>query len=414
MRAASDIPALARDPAAAVVAYNADRLGFLLRTARQLGPVVRLWSGLIMVTGTGEVNDVLRQTDRLFLNDRNFLLRKSVHRPGSPELADWLARRRAALAAMTPAMLAGHQTWLAGRAELLTDDLLRQRTTTDVTATLERLTSASIARFCFGSRNADGVPAAAQEMLDALFPIFASPFEFPGYLRLVQPREWRARRRLNMLRAQLHASLTGAGAGGLADVLGSRQLDEQSAVSLLVSIHLAAHGVPAAALSWALVELARNPDQQELAAAAALSWDGSGPIPAVLGWVVDETLRVWPPSWIADRVTEEEATCGSWRIPAGSRVLLPFWVIHRVAGCNAPEMFDVRRWKDLTPPPGSYVPFGGGPRWCLGARFAHAEMTTILAVLLRRTQLSLRGQVRPDARRTLTPRGYELFVTPRQ
>jgi len=86
-----------------------------------------------------------------------------------------------------------------------------------------------------------------------------------------------------MLRAQLHASLTGAGAGGLADVLGSRQLDEQSAVSLLVSMHLAAHGVPAAALSWALVELARNPDQQELAAAAALSWDGSGPIPAVLG-----------------------------------------------------------------------------------------------------------------------------------
>jgi enediyne biosynthesis protein E7 len=98
-------------------------------------------------------------------------------------------------------------------------------------------------------------------------------------------------------------------------------------------------------------------------------------------------------------------------MPARSRLLLPIWVIHRTAECYPePESFDSRRWEALSPPPGAYVPYGAGPHRCLGARLAHAELTTVLAVLLSRARITLHGQARPDARRTLTPVGFELEV----
>lgn len=408
---AGDIPGI--DRAAAIAARGGNMLEFLLRAARDLGPVVQLWPGTIMIAGPAEVHAVLKQTDREFLNDRNLLLRKSKHRRGSAELEDWRHARRGALAAMTPGMLDVHAAWLRDRSESFTDEMLQRHTIPNLARCLEKLTSASIVQFCFGV-DAPGVPSAIQRALDALLPIYASPYEFPAYLRLVQPREWRTRASLHRLQAQLRSVLAASGRGGLAEVLRRRGFGDDEAIRLLTSVHLAAHGVPAAALSWALVELARNAEEQERAATAAMTWDGSGPAPEVLRRVVDETLRLWPPSWVADRMASKDALVAWGTVPAQSRILLPFWVTHRLAGCyQEPEKFDSQRWEGLSPPPGAYVPFGGGPRWCLGARFAHVEITTILAVLVRRTRISVRGNVVPDVRRTLTPTGFELVVTAR-
>lgn len=84
----------------------------------------------------------------------------------------------------------------------------------------------------------------------------------------------------------------GPALGGVTDVLRNRGMDDGAVVRLLTSLHLAGHTAPAAALSWALVELARNPHEQERAAAAAAGWDGIGAAPDVLGHVIDETLRL--------------------------------------------------------------------------------------------------------------------------
>jgi cytochrome P450 len=405
------IPAISYSQADATAAYAEDRLGFLLATARQYGPVVQLWPGLILVTGTAEVATVLSRTDRDFFHSRNFLFNKVDNRLGSAFQTNWMKARRAALAAMTADLVAEHIPWLAEMAAALTADWLRRGIIRDVTPELERLTSASIARFSFGSRQAVGVPAAAQEMLDALFPIFASPYEFPSYMRALQPREWKVRRRLRALHAALRLALASDGDGGMADVLAAHGLAEADAIRLLTSVQLAALGVPASALSWALVELACHPAEQERAAAAAARWPGSGPVPDEIGRVVDETLRLWPPSWLSGRMTEGSVQCGQWLMPARSRLLLPIWVIHRTAECYPePESFDSRRWEALSPPPGAYVPYGAGPHRCLGARLAHAELTTVLAVLLSQARITLHGQARPDARRTLTPVGFELEV----
>lgn len=413
-RIAPEIPSVSRDRVARVAARDADGLAFLLETARELGPLVQLHPGVVMATGPTEVSDILKNTDRVFRSDRDLLLRKSGHEPGSAGLARWTDARRACLAAMTPGMIAAHAAWLAGQAEALADQMLRRRAVPDLTRMLTTVTAASITRFCFGSRPADRVPAAVQGLLDALFPVYASAFEFPAYMRLLQPREWRVRARSRALGRELRSVLAGRGCGGATDVLRNQGMDDGAVVRLLTSLHLAGHAAPAAALSWALVELARNPHEQERAATAAAGWDGTGAAPNVLSHVIDETLRLWPSNWIADRWTSERASCGPWTIPARSRVLLPFWVVHRTAACyQEPERFDSRRWESLSPPPGSYTPFGAGPRWCPGARFARAGMAIVLAVLLRQARLQLRGTVLADARRTLEPTGFELLLIPR-
>jgi cytochrome P450 len=411
------IPVSGFSEVAAAVAYNKDRLGFLLAMARQHGPVVELWPGMLLITGASEVDAVFRGSDRDFFFDRNFLLRKSDGRPGSDYLATMRRRRRAAMAGMTPDRLASHGQWLRGPASELAADWVRRRVVRDVAAELEQLTSLSMARFSFGGTGSDSVQTAAQGMLDALFPLFASPYVFPAYIRLVQPREWRVRRRLRALHSALDDALRSAvvtDEPSLAAVLRAEGITGRDAVQLLTSVHLAAHGVPAAAFAWAIAELGQDSDEQDRAAAAALDWDGWGPVPAEIGWVIDETLRLWPPSWLSDRVTGQSVRCGDWLLPARSRLLLPFWVIHRTADCyQDPDRFDSGRWSALRPPPGAYVPFGAGPHWCLGARLARLELTVMLAALLRTARFTVRGEVRPDARRTLTPAGFELEVRPR-
>lgn len=413
--AGTRVPAIKLGQDGAAAAYNADRLGFLLATAREYGPVVQLWPGQIMITGPAEADVVFRRTGREFFNDENFLLRKVDRRSGPDYVTSWLRSRRAALEGMTPAILSRHAGWLDGRSRTFVADWLARGTVGDVPRELERLTSESIARFSFGAAGPAGVPAAAQAMLDALFPVFSSPFVFPAYLRLFQPREWRLRRRLRDLHAALGRAMAGRAEDSLASVLIDKGLDDCAAIRVLTSMHLAGHGVPAAAMAWAIVELARNPAEQDMAAGAAARWNGGRePVPDEIGRVVDETLRLWPPSWLSDRVTSQPVSCGSWALPGDARILLPLWVIHRTAACyRDPERFNSNRWLGLKPDPGAYLPFGLGPHWCLGARLARLEIAVFLAVLLRRASIAVRGTARPDARRTLTPSGFELELTPR-
>ena len=408
------IPTLGLGRDAAVAAFAQDKLGFLLQAARQCGPVVQLWPGVILVTGPEEVDTVIRRTNKDFLHDRNFVLRKADHRPGSAELALWMKSRRAAIAGMTPSLIGEHTAWLAERTDAFTTNWLRLGLITGVPQQMQELTSTSIARFCFGTRHTPDVPPAAEAMLDALMPVFSSPFEFPSYIRALQPREWRLKHQRRVLESALRSAVRGDGQGGLSETLAREGLNEEAAIHLLMILHLAGHGVPAAVLSWALVELARNPEQQEAAAAAAARWSGTGPAPAEIRWVMQETLRLWPPSWLVDRVTEASAECGSWTIPARTKLILPLWAIHRLADCyQEPERFDSGRWASLSPPPGTYLPYSSGPKWCLGARFADTEITTMLSILLRRIRVSVRGEVQADARRTLTPTGFELLVEAR-
>ena len=117
---------------------------------------------------------------------------------------------------------------------------------------------------------------------------------------------------------------------------------------------------------------------------------------------LDETLRLYPPAYLIVREAQAADEIAGHAIPAGTIVSISPWVLHRHhAHWRDPERFDPQRFLPGATPPDRmvYLPFGAGPRICVGAQFALSEGVLVLARLLRCYRLALIGQ--PDVR----PRG---------
>ncbi|WP_435063884.1 cytochrome P450 [Halobaculum sp. EA56] len=100
--------------------------------------------------------------------------------------------------------------------------------------------------------------------------------------------------------------------------------------------------------------------------------------------VVKETLRRYPPAYVLFREPAADVVVGGYRIPAGTNVSLPVWRLHAdPRWWDDPEAFDPSRWIEEDPdrPEYAYLPFGGGPRHCIGMRFASLELRATLAVV---------------------------------
>jgi cytochrome P450 len=192
----------------------------------------------------------------------------------------------------------------------------------------------------------------------------------------------------------------------------------------LMTMFFAGHETSAAALTWALYLLAQHPSvADELRAEVAelgVARVGLADLARLprLGQVVSETLRLYPPAWVFDRSPLADITVDGHRIPRGANMLLSPWVVHRDPRVwDAPDEFRPARFADgAAPARGAYLPFGDGPRMCVGNRFAEAEIRIVLATLLPRVDLSLvEGQaVRPEGDATLRPRGGLRMVVRRR
>jgi cytochrome P450 len=129
-----------------------------------------------------------------------------------------------------------------------------------------------------------------------------------------------------------------------------------------------------------------------------------------LDQVVKETLRLYPPIHVGNRLAAEDMCLGGYYIPAKTRVMYSIYLSHRDPAYWTepadfrPERFDSLQ-RDFRPPPFTYVPFGGGPRNCIGAAFAQVEAKVVLAKVLQRFELhSQPGKVTPHMGATLEPR----------
>jgi len=126
--------------------------------------------------------------------------------------------------------------------------------------------------------------------------------------------------------------------------------------------------------------------------------------------VIEETLRLYPPAWITNRKAEgDDNVCGH-AIPAGSAIAISPYVVHRLPQYwEHPEVFDPTRFtpeRSKDRPRYAYLPFGGGPRQCIGNGFAMVEAQLILATILQRYHLDLApgSRVKPEPLVTLRPK----------
>jgi cytochrome P450 len=107
-----------------------------------------------------------------------------------------------------------------------------------------------------------------------------------------------------------------------------------------------------------------------------------------LDWVLDESMRLYPPAWMQMRLVARETEIDGLKLPVGTLLVLSQWVIHRLPEIwRDAEVFNPERWDPAIEqhiPPGAYFPFGGGPRMCIGMPLAQLEAKIILASILQR------------------------------
>lgn len=187
-----------------------------------------------------------------------------------------------------------------------------------------------------------------------------------------------------------------------ASELGARQIRDE-----IVTFLVAGHETVASALTWALILLGQHPqvgDRVAEEAAAVLGRRTSGPVDmATLGQlrvaraVVDEAMRLHPPAWLITRTTTADMELGGAQVPAGSLVILSPWIVHRhESAWIAPEQFRPDRFLTEVSAPRMalrtcFIPFGAGPRMCIGRDFAYAEAVLALATICRAVRLSPSG-----------------------
>lgn len=161
---------------------------------------------------------------------------------------------------------------------------------------------------------------------------------------------------------------------------------------------LAGHETTAVTLFWSLLLLAEDPAQQarvaEEAAAVTITPDTAiATLPMLVRTraVVQEALRLYPPAFTIVREAIGPDVLAGIDIPPRSVVMIAPWVLHRHRKFwSNPAAFDPDRFMPGAPPPPrfAYLPFGAGPRVCVGAQFALAEATLVLAMLVGRFAVS--------------------------
>ena len=189
------------------------------------------------------------------------------------------------------------------------------------------------------------------------------------------------------------------------------------AVDNAATFYLAGHETTANALTWTLFLLAEQPELQERAceeAVAALAAGADDPdLPdrlPLLRLILQESLRLYPPVPRLDRQAVEADRLGAYDVSPGDIISVWPWLLHRHRRLwDDPDAFDVERFAEGKPERHrfQYIPFGGGPRVCVGARFATNEALTILAHWLSGWRFSpMDGrEVRVSGMVTLRPHG---------
>jgi cytochrome P450 len=217
------------------------------------------------------------------------------------------------------------------------------------------------------------------------------------------PRGWRGRKGQIYLRSTIEAVVRERlPDGGGDDFLGKlirglgAPFEPAEAARLAadnaMTFYLAGHETTANAVTWTLYLLSEQPEWQARVAAeaeAALAAGDDADLPdrlPLLRQVIEEALRLYPPAPRFDRQAVGADRLGEHEVKAGDIVSIWPWLLHRhEALWEAPDAFDPDRFSPARRGGRhrfQYLPFGGGPRLCVGARFATAEALTILAYWL--------------------------------
>lgn len=344
----------------------------------------------------------------------------------------WRRTRRTLAPLFTPKRVGGFAQIMLARAEARVDRWLKRRRGAileidrEMTGVTYDILSATLFSDALDG-DAKETEAELERLLDSIgrihpFDVFNVPAWVP---RIGRQKATQARGYFDDAMQRLITTRTGEIAGGseVADDLLSALLKasdpetgeglsaEEVAANLFTFI-AAGHETTARGLGWTLYLLSKSPEweracviEAQQAAVDPAQWLET--MPAIRA-VFEEAMRLFPPVPHLSRMAGEADTICDMDVPAQSTIVIAPWVLHRHKLLwDDPDAFDPSRFM-----PGNretidrfaYLPFGGGPRVCIGQTFAMQEAVIVLAAILRRVQLRHDGpEPRPVHRITLRP-----------
>lgn len=193
-------------------------------------------------------------------------------------------------------------------------------------------------------------------------------------------------------------------------------MDDGTIRDQLLTMLIAGHDTSTALLAWAIYLLTTHPDTLQRVQEEVRDTLGSQAPTSettnqlgLLDRVIKESLRLYPPIHLGSRVAATTLEFQEYKIPAGTRLLYSIYLTHRdKTYWPEPDRFMPERFapeQGRTRTAYTYVPFGGGPRNCMGVAFAQVESRVVLARILQQFDLRfVGGPVRPHMGATLEPR----------
>ena len=302
----------------------------------------------------------------------------------------------------------------------------------DVEADMNRVALDVIVETMLGGAAAFDVPAyraAISRVMDTVqWHGLLMLFRLPAWMPF--PGRRRARRASKYLQGEMHRVIAARRAHpssrpDLLDLLlaardpdtGRGMTDAELTSNLLTFIN-AGHETTAVALTWTLWLVARDPALQQQLHDEVTAVAGSAPIGpshverlVLCRQAIQEGMRLYPPVPTLSRQARAETRLGAHRITRETMIIIPTFALHRNVGLwDDPNSFSLERFAPdavRARPRYAYLPFGAGPRVCIGATFAMLEATVVLATLVRAFRVkSLPGhKPRPVARISLRPQG---------
>jgi cytochrome P450 len=298
----------------------------------------------------------------------------------------------------------------------------------DMSETTFRVISATMFAGSADAEAATIMHAADRALATISWDIAAAMLRLPRWMWF--PGKYRRRRSGRRLRASVAAILARRRAAGLdgTDLLArlaraqdpetGSPMSEKQLVDNLVTFLAAGHETTAKALTWTLYLLARAPQWQDRVLAEVRTVVGTIPVRAqhldrlpVTRAVLKEAMRLYPPAPVMTRIAAGSMELGQQAIRAGAFIIIPIFAVHRHRKLwQDPDRFDPERFapeREAQYPRTQFMPFGFGPRTCIGGTFAMMEATAILATLVRRARFEWDGVHLPEpvSRVTLRPKG---------
>lgn len=344
------------------------------------------------------------------------------------EGATWQRQRRMLMAAFTPKQVAGYSELMTAAAQDAFDKLIpadQTQARVGMDGLWSRVAMDVILRTLFSrSAQKDSLAAidATQTLSATAYREMFRLFTLPDWLPL--PGKAAKRRALRSLRQLIQGHITERKALIAAqpephnqqDLLGrllalrdeatGAALSDQEVFDQCMVSFQAGHETSATALLWWSQLMAEHPAVAQRARDEVLAVVGHGtPGPqhmAQLPWLtatLKEAMRLYPPvAAVMTRRTTAPITLDGWHVPKGAMLRITPWVLHHdERWFEQAHAFRPERFMDGAPPipKGAWMPFGAGPRVCLGQHFAMVEMTLLSAMLLQRFALELPPEAAP-------------------